>query len=100
MGCAFRTVVNGYDKLMAHGGIPTGETVVIQGVVRSAFILPLWRLRVEQQRSSQLILLQAVWSLQEWPGRLFIKAQVITISNELHRKYLLYSFLLEMLLLA
>lgn len=32
VGCAFRTVVNGYDKLMQHGGIPTGATVVIQGV--------------------------------------------------------------------
>lgn len=31
VGCAFRTVVNGYDKLLAHGGIPTGGTVVIQG---------------------------------------------------------------------
>lgn len=32
VGCAFRTVVNGFDKLMAHGGVPTGGTVVIQGV--------------------------------------------------------------------
>ncbi|MBE6009192.1 MAG: hypothetical protein E7236_00835 [Lachnospiraceae bacterium] len=32
VGCAFRTVVNGYDKIMAHGGVPTGGTVVIQGV--------------------------------------------------------------------
>lgn len=32
VGCAFRTVVNGFDKLMSHGGVPTGGTVVIQGV--------------------------------------------------------------------
>ncbi|MCI8993080.1 MAG: zinc-binding dehydrogenase [Eubacterium sp.] len=32
VGCAFRTVINGFDKLMAHGGVPTGGTVVIQGV--------------------------------------------------------------------
>lgn len=32
VGCAFRTVVNGYDKIKAHGGIPTGATVVVQGV--------------------------------------------------------------------
>lgn len=32
VGCAFRTVVNGFDKLMAHGGVPTGGTVVVQGV--------------------------------------------------------------------
>ena len=32
VGCAFRTVVNGYDKINAHGGIPTGGTVVVQGV--------------------------------------------------------------------
>ena len=32
VGCAFRTVVNGYDKINAHGGIPTGATVVVQGV--------------------------------------------------------------------
>jgi threonine dehydrogenase-like Zn-dependent dehydrogenase len=31
VGCAFRTVVNGYDKLNKHGGINTGDTVVIQG---------------------------------------------------------------------
>ena len=31
VGCAFRTVVNGFDKLMEHGGVPTGGTVVVQG---------------------------------------------------------------------
>lgn len=31
VGCAFRTVVNGYDKLNKHGGINTGDTVVVQG---------------------------------------------------------------------
>ena len=32
VGCAFRTVVNGYDKVAKYGGIPTGGTVVVQGV--------------------------------------------------------------------
>lgn len=31
VGCAFRTVVNGFDKLARHGGISTGDTVVVQG---------------------------------------------------------------------
>lgn len=32
VGCAFRTVVNGFDKIMKYGGVPTGGTVVVQGV--------------------------------------------------------------------
>ena len=32
VGCAFRTVVNGFDKIMKYGGVPTGATVVVQGV--------------------------------------------------------------------
>lgn len=32
VGCAFRSVVNGFDKLAVHGGIPVGATVVVQGV--------------------------------------------------------------------
>lgn len=32
VGCAFRTVINGYSKVNAHGGIPAGATVVVQGV--------------------------------------------------------------------
>lgn len=31
VGCAFRTVINGFDKLNAHGGIHAGDSVVIQG---------------------------------------------------------------------
>jgi len=31
VGCAFRTVVNGFEKLQKHGGIATGDCVVIQG---------------------------------------------------------------------
>ncbi|MCF0140524.1 MAG: alcohol dehydrogenase catalytic domain-containing protein [Mogibacterium sp.] len=31
VGCAFRTVVKGFERLMQFGGIPTGGTVVIQG---------------------------------------------------------------------
>lgn len=31
VGCAFRTVINGYEKLNDHGGIKAGDTVVIQG---------------------------------------------------------------------
>lgn len=32
VGCAFRTVVCGFDKIMKYGGVPTGGTVVVQGV--------------------------------------------------------------------
>lgn len=32
VGCAFRSVVSGFEKLNAHGGIRFGDTVVIQGV--------------------------------------------------------------------
>lgn len=32
VGCAFRTVINGFCKLAAHGGIPAGGTVLVQGV--------------------------------------------------------------------
>lgn len=31
VGCAFRTVINGYEKINKHGGINAGDTVVIQG---------------------------------------------------------------------
>jgi D-arabinose 1-dehydrogenase-like Zn-dependent alcohol dehydrogenase len=31
VGCAFRTVVNGFEKLNRHGGINPGDTVVVQG---------------------------------------------------------------------
>lgn len=31
VGCAFRTVINGFDKLYAHGGIHAGDSVVVQG---------------------------------------------------------------------
>lgn len=32
VGCAFRTVINGFSKIDAHGGVPAGATVVVQGV--------------------------------------------------------------------